>query len=89
MFELEKIKRRRRINKNMVVVDKIKKNLININNVSMVSLDKNKIITKTAKDMGITRILLAEYEDEEVAKTAFNQLIEAIEQCDEIFYMPE
>lgn len=71
----------------MVIISKYKSIIVNLDNITSVAMDdaKERIIA----DDGNLQITIADYEDEEVTKTVFNQLIEAIEQCEEIFYMPE
>lgn len=73
----------------MIIVSKNKKAIINFDNITAIEInrgDQTRIEIMDTK--GVTR-LLAKYEDEEVTKTAFGQIIEAIDDDDKIFYMPE
>lgn len=71
----------------MIIVNKDKNTIVNINNVVCIGMDDNKtVISSFAPE---TKVILGRYEDKEVTQTVFNQIIEAMEQCEEIFYMPE
>lgn len=71
----------------MIIVNKSKDVIVNFDSVNVIAIndDKDRIFTRY-QDVNVN---LGEYESEEVTQTVFNQLIEALEQCEEIFYMPE
>lgn len=71
----------------MVIVSKCRTVIINTNQVMVyINDDKDEIY---ATYFNGTNMLLGEYEDEDVTKTVFNEIIEAIENCEEVFHMPE
>lgn len=73
----------------MIIVSKNKKAIINFDNITAIEINKGDQTRIEIMDTrGVIR-LLATYEDEEVTKTVFNQIIEAFENSEEIFYMPE
>lgn len=73
----------------MIIVSKNKKAIINFDNITAIEINKGDQTRIEIMDTrGVIR-LLARYEDEEVTRTVFNQIIEAFENSEEIFYMPE
>lgn len=72
----------------MIIISKYRDVIINVNNICTIYINDDKNAIFAIKDSNVN-ILLGEYEDEEVIKTVFNQIIEAMEQCEEVFYMPE
>lgn len=71
----------------MIIINKDKDVIVNTNNIAGIAMSDGK--TEISSFGYGQRIILGAYEDEEVTKTVFNQIIEAMEQCEEIFYMPE
>ena len=71
----------------MVIISKCKSIIVNLDNITSVAMDDDK--KEIIADTGLMEITIGRYEDEEVTKTVFNQLIEAIENCEEVFHMPE
>lgn len=70
----------------MVVVNKDRTLIINTNQVMIYIDDEDEIYSTYFNG---THVLLGGYEDKEVTKTVFNELIKAIEQGEKVFRMPE
>ncbi len=71
----------------MIIVNKDKDVIINTNNIAGIAMSDCK--TEISSFGYGQRVILGTYEDKEVTKTVFNQIIEAMENNDKIFYMPE
>lgn len=71
----------------MIIVNQSKDIILNSDNITCVSMSYSKTEISAFKNK--SRFILATYEDEEVAKTAFNQFKNALIRNDKIFEFPE